>query len=61
MIFDNSKLKRVGPDYCATIPFSHGAREIMAWFDADPARQVVDERLDALMDQIIAAQERIAK
>jgi nucleoside-diphosphate-sugar epimerase len=61
MIFDNSKIKRVVPDYCATIPFSQGAREIMAWFDADPARQVVDERLDALMDRMIEAQERVAR
>ncbi len=58
MIFDNSKIKRVVPGYCATIPFSHGAREIMAWFDADPARQVVDEKLDAVMERIVAAQER---
>ncbi len=59
MIFDNSKIKRVVPGFVATIPFSHGAREIMAWFDADPARQVVDKRLDALMDKMIEAQEKV--
>ncbi len=57
MIFDNSKIKRIVPDYVATTPFARGAEEIMAWFDADPARQVVDTERDALMDQIIAAQE----
>lgn len=57
MIFDNSKIKRVVPDYCATIPFSHGAREILAWHDADPARRVVDEKLDAVMERIVEAQE----
>lgn len=56
MIFDNSKIKRVVPDFCATIPFSRGAAEILAWFDADPARQVIDNALDRLMDTIIAAQ-----
>ena len=58
MIFDNSKIKRTVPDFAATTPWIHGAEEIMAWHDADPARQVVDEKLDALMDQIVAAWER---
>ena len=56
MVFDNGKIKRVVPDYVATIPFARGAEEIMAWFDADGARQKVDEELDGLMDKIIAAQ-----
>jgi nucleoside-diphosphate-sugar epimerase len=57
MIFDNSKIKRVVPGYVATIPFARGAEEIMAWYDADPARHVVNNELDQLMDRIIAAQE----
>jgi nucleoside-diphosphate-sugar epimerase len=57
MIFDNSKIKRVVPDYTATIPFARGAEEIMAWYDADPARRRVDEKLNGLMDEIIAAAE----
>ncbi|GIJ48392.1 hypothetical protein Val02_52780 [Virgisporangium aliadipatigenens] len=52
MIFDNSKLRSVVPDYVATIPFERGAREIVAWHLADPARQVADERLDAVMDRL---------
>jgi len=59
MIFDNSKLKRLVPGFAATIPFSQGAREIVAWYNADPARQVIDERIDALIDRIIAAYESI--
>ncbi|MCP4582984.1 MAG: NAD-dependent dehydratase, partial [candidate division Zixibacteria bacterium] len=57
MIFDNSKIKRIVPDYAASIPFSRGVEEIMAWHDADPARQVVDTALDRQMDEIIAAYE----
>ncbi len=53
MIFDNTKVKRLVPDYAARIPFAQGAREIMSWYDADPTRQVVDQGLDALMDKII--------
>ena len=53
MIFDNSKLRSVVPDYRAVIPFEQGAREIVAWYDADPARQQVDARIDAAMDKLI--------
>ena len=59
VIFDNSKIKRLVPDFAATIPFSQGAREIIDWFDADPARQVVDEQANRLADEIIAVYEAI--
>ena len=53
MVFDNSKLRSVVPEFTATIPFEHGAREIVAWHDEDPARKRVDPRIDALMDQLV--------
>jgi hypothetical protein len=53
MVFDNTKLRRVVPDYVATIPFEQGAREIVACRDEDPARQQVDTRLDAVMDRLV--------
>jgi nucleoside-diphosphate-sugar epimerase len=53
MIFDNTKIKRLVPDFAASIPFSWGAQQMLAWFDADPARQVVDPTLDGVMDTII--------
>jgi nucleoside-diphosphate-sugar epimerase len=59
VIFDNSKIKRLVPDFAATIPFSQGAREMVSWFDADPARRVVDEGENHLFDRIIAAYEAI--
>ena len=58
MIFDNSKVKRLVPGFRAEIPFSQGAREIMAYHDADPARRAVDPKLDALIDQLVAIAER---
>lgn len=54
VIFDNSKIKRLVPDFQATIPFSQGIREIMAWYRADPARQKVDAAFDQLCDRIIS-------
>jgi nucleoside-diphosphate-sugar epimerase len=58
MIFDNSKIKRLVPDYNAVIPFEQGAREIMAWYDANPARQTTNEKLDQTIDTILQAYER---
>ncbi|MEV5706139.1 NAD-dependent epimerase/dehydratase family protein [Actinoallomurus sp. NPDC052274] len=55
MVFDNSKIRRIVPGFTAEIPFSEGAREIVAWYDADPGRRVVDARLNALMDRLIDA------
>lgn len=58
MIFDNSKIKRLVPSFICTMPLAWGAREAVAWHDADPARQRYDERMDRLMDRLIEAQER---
>jgi nucleoside-diphosphate-sugar epimerase len=58
VIFDNTKIKRAVPGFVASIPFAQGAREIMAWYAANPARQVVDEKVDQVMDRLIAAYEK---
>ena len=55
VIFDNSKIKRLVPDFVATIPFSQGAREIVAWYDEDPARRVVDAQVDDLIERIASS------
>jgi hypothetical protein len=52
MIFDNAKIKSVVPGWRAVVPFERGAREITSWYLADQARQVTDERLDAVMDKL---------
>jgi nucleoside-diphosphate-sugar epimerase len=54
MVFDNSKVKSVVPGWNAVVPFERGAREIAAWHLGNPARQVVNEKLDALMDTLAA-------
>ena len=53
LVFDNAKLRGVVPGYRAVIPFEHGAREIVAWYGEDPARQRIDPRIDAVMDKLI--------
>ncbi len=55
VIFDNSKIKRLVPDFVASIPFHIGVRETLAWYQADPARLRVDEAVNAQIDRLIAA------
>src|SRR5580692_5550290 len=55
MVFDNTKLRGIVPGWRAVIPFEQGARQIAAWYLADPARQVTDQALDAVMDKLAAA------
>lgn len=58
VVFDNTKIKRFVPDYCATVPFRYGIRRTIAWFDADPNRKQIDEEANARWDKLIAAYER---
>jgi nucleoside-diphosphate-sugar epimerase len=58
VVFDNSKIKRFVPGYCATTPFREGIRRTIAWFDADPSRQVIDQEANARWDVLLEAWER---
>lgn len=58
VVFDNSKIKRFVPGFCATRPFARGIRQTMAWFDADPARQRIDAMADQQWDRLISAYEQ---
>lgn len=54
MVFDNSKVKALVPEFRTTVTFDEGAREILAWYDAHPERQVVDAEQDAAFERILA-------
>jgi nucleoside-diphosphate-sugar epimerase len=58
VVFDNSKIKRFVPGYCATVPFGQGIRRTIEWFDADPARKQIDSEANAKWDKLIEAYER---
>jgi hypothetical protein len=58
VVFDNTKIKRFVPGYCATVPFAEGIRRTLAWFDADPARRQIDADANAADDKLIDAYER---
>jgi nucleoside-diphosphate-sugar epimerase len=53
VVFDNTKIKRFVPDFKATIPFHQGIRRTLAWFETDPARQIVRKETNDMMDRIL--------
>lgn len=58
IVCDNTKIKRFVPDFVATTRFRDGIKHSLAYYDADPARRVVDAAADAKYDKLIAAYER---
>ena len=58
VVFDNTKIKRFVPGYCATVPYTQGIRRTIAWFDADPARRQIDDQANTLWDKLLEAYER---
>ena len=58
VIFDNSKLKRAVPDFCATTRFDQGVRRTIENILAHPELQEPDPEFDAWCDRVIAAMEQ---
>ncbi len=54
-VFDNAKIKRFVPDFEATTTYREGIARTLAWFDADPARQLIDEDANAKWNRLLAA------
>jgi nucleoside-diphosphate-sugar epimerase len=57
-VFDNAKIKRFVPDFVATTRYAQGIVKTVAWYDADPARRVLDTEASASWDRIISAYDR---
>ena len=53
-VFDNGKIKRLVPDFSASIPFRTGIRESLDWYQAHPDAKVVDSNTDALIERLLA-------
>jgi len=58
MMFDNTKIRRLVPDFACPIPFAQGIREVIAWYQADPKRQVVDAGFNERYERILARMKR---
>jgi nucleoside-diphosphate-sugar epimerase len=57
VVFDNTKIKRLVPEYVAKTPFAHGVRASIAWLLAHPEAQRPDPAFDDWCDRAIAAHE----
>jgi nucleoside-diphosphate-sugar epimerase len=55
VVFDNSKIKALVPDFKATTPFAEGIKQTIAWFDADASRRQIEPGADEEWDRIIDA------
>lgn len=53
MIFDNSKIKRLVPDYQGKIKFAEGVKEIINWYENHPDWWKVDPLTDNLIEEIL--------
>jgi nucleoside-diphosphate-sugar epimerase len=57
-IFDNSKIKRLVPDFQCRKPFRVGVRESVAWLRAHPEQQNLSPQIEGMMDEIVEAWRR---
>lgn len=53
VIFDNSKIKKLVPEFNCKIPFSQGVKEIIAWYKNNKDWQIVNEEINTIIDKII--------
>jgi nucleoside-diphosphate-sugar epimerase len=60
MIFDNSKIKGLNPEFKSRISFREGAKEIISWYFEKELRRWVDPLKNQKMDEIIYAFESMA-
>jgi nucleoside-diphosphate-sugar epimerase len=58
VVFDNTKLKRLVPGFCATVRFDQGIKETIAYVLSHPECQTPDPEFDSWCDRVISAWER---
>lgn len=58
VVFDNSKIKRFVPDYSCDVTWAEGVRRALAWFEAHPEFQTIDQEMNSIWDRIIASYQR---
>jgi nucleoside-diphosphate-sugar epimerase len=51
-VFDNSKLRKLVPEFKAIVPFAVGIKDAVAWFDQDPTRQEIDQEANKRWDRL---------
>jgi hypothetical protein len=61
VVFDNTKLKRLVPEFTAAVRFDQGVRDTITHMLARRECQKDDPEFDAWCDRIIAAREKAVK
>jgi nucleoside-diphosphate-sugar epimerase len=57
-VFDNSKIKRLVPEFRCEVPWREGVRRSLRWFEADASRRRIDDRMNVMWDRILSGYER---
>jgi len=58
VVFDNSKIKLFVPEYSCEVNWAEGVRRSLAWFEAHPEFQTIDDEMNSIWDQAISAYQR---
>ncbi len=58
VVFDNSKIKKLVPDFRCEVDWAHGLRLALDWHRAHPEFQRVDEQMRNIMDEVVGGYER---
>ena len=58
VVFDNTKIKKLVPEYQCDVDWAQGLRTAIQWHRLRPEFQTVDKELDLIMDQIVRGYER---
>lgn len=61
VVFDNSKLKKIVPDFCCTTRFDQGVRKCIDYLLSHPEAQKDDPDFDSYCDRVIEALESAKK
>ncbi|MBC2607055.1 NAD-dependent epimerase/dehydratase family protein [Pelagicoccus albus] len=56
--FDNSKIKRLVPEFQPKVRFAEGIKRTIDAFDANPARKVINAEMNIKWDRILAAYQK---
>jgi nucleoside-diphosphate-sugar epimerase len=59
VVFDNSKIRRLVPDFQARVSFKEGVARSIAWYDGASSRRVVDEQANAVLDRLVELEKRV--
>jgi nucleoside-diphosphate-sugar epimerase len=61
VVFDNSKLKRLVPEFVATTRFDQGIKQTVAYILAHPEYQTEDQEFDIWCDKVVGALDAAVK